>query len=339
MPALHLPAIAHECGIEFDLHDVAEIFRDTPYIADLKPGGRYVTKDLGEAGGVPLLMKALLDGGYLHGDCITVTGRTIAENLADVVFADRPGRGPSDQQPDHHRPAASSGLRGTLAPEGAIVKVAGLKNLQFSGPARVFECEEDAFAAVERRDYKEGEVLVIRYEGPQGRPRHARDAVDHLGALRPGHGRQGGADHRRPLLRRHARLLHRPCRPGGGGRRADRRCSKDGDIIAIDAEAGTLDVELGDDELAARRKGWTPRQHDYQSGALWKYAQTVGRGREGCGDPSRRRGRDALLRRHLIVTVCQQSPGAGTGYPHYVFRPVEAGGGRLSAPATCWPWC
>ena len=169
MPALHLPAIAHECGIEFDLHDVAEVFKRTPYIADLKPGGRYVAKDLFEIGGVPVLMKALLDGGYLHGDCMTVTGKTIAENLADVVF-------PTDQ--DVIRPTSDPitptggvvGLRGNLAPGGAIVKVAGMKKLQFSGPARVFDCEEEAFAAVERREYKEGEVLVIRYEGPRGGP-------------------------------------------------------------------------------------------------------------------------------------------------------------------------
>ncbi|MGD9512022.1 MAG: dihydroxy-acid dehydratase, partial [Geminicoccaceae bacterium] len=166
---LHLPAIAHECGIEFDLHDVAAIFRDTPYIADLKPAGRYVMKDLAEAGGVPLLMKALLDGGYLHGDCITVTGRTIAENLADVSFDE----GQEVVRPTS-RPITSwggvVGLKGTLAPEGAIVKVAGLKSLKFRGPARVFECEEDAMAAVQARDYREGEVIVIRYEGPKGGP-------------------------------------------------------------------------------------------------------------------------------------------------------------------------
>jgi len=166
---LHLPAIAHECGIDFDLHAVCEVFKRTPYIADLKPAGRYVAKDLWEAGGVPVLMKALLDGGYLHGDCITVTGKTIAENLADVVF-------PTNQ--DVVRPTSNPlsptggvvGLRGNLAPQGAIVKVAGMKTLQFRGPARCFDSEEACFAAVERREYKEGEVLVIRYEGPRGGP-------------------------------------------------------------------------------------------------------------------------------------------------------------------------
>ncbi|MGB1909630.1 MAG: dihydroxy-acid dehydratase, partial [Candidatus Puniceispirillaceae bacterium] len=166
---LHLPALAAECGIEFDLHDVAEIFKRTPYIADLKPGGKYVAKDLFAVGGVPILMKALMEGGFLHGDCITVTGKTIAENLEDVVF-------PEDQDVVYKTSTPLSptggvvGLRGNLAPEGAIVKVAGMNKLQFTGPARCFDCEEDAFKAVETRDYKEGEVLVIRYEGPKGGP-------------------------------------------------------------------------------------------------------------------------------------------------------------------------
>ena len=167
--ALHLPAIAHECGIEFDLFDVAEVFKRTPYIADLKPGGRYVAKDMFEAGGVPLLMKTLLDHGYLHGDCMTVTGRTIAENLKSVKW---------NPDQDVVRPANKPitktggvvGLKGNLAPEGAIVKVAGMEELKFSGPARCFDGEEDAFAAVKARKYKEGDVLVIRYEGPKGGP-------------------------------------------------------------------------------------------------------------------------------------------------------------------------
>ena len=221
--ALHLPAIAHECGINFDLFDVAEIFKRTPYVADLKPGGRYVAKDLFEAGGIPLLMKTLLDHGYLHGDCLTVTGRTMAENLACVQWnADQDVVRPADN------PITPTGgvvgLKGNLAPEGAIVKVAGMPHDKqtFRGPARCFDGEEACFEAVRNRTYQEGEVLVIRYEGPRGRPRHARDALDHGGALRPGHGRQGRAHHRRPLLGCDARLLHRPRRAGGGGRRPHR---------------------------------------------------------------------------------------------------------------------
>jgi len=166
---LHLPAIAHEAGIDFDLADVCAIFRRTPYIADLKPAGRYVAKDMYEVGGMPVLLKTLLDGGYLHGDCLTVTGQTLAETLADITF-------PVDQ--DVIRPTSDPlspvggvvGLSGSLAPQGAIVKVAGLHTLAFRGPARCFDSEEECFAAVERKDYREGEILVIRYEGPRGGP-------------------------------------------------------------------------------------------------------------------------------------------------------------------------
>uniref|UniRef100_UPI0025D2B0A3 dihydroxy-acid dehydratase n=1 Tax=uncultured Sphingomonas sp. TaxID=158754 RepID=UPI0025D2B0A3 len=166
---LHLPAMANEAGIDFDLFDVAEIFKTTPYIADLKPGGRYVAKDMYEAGGVYMLMKTLLAGGFLHGDCITVTGKTLAENIDEVTWN-------PDQKViyDVKTPLSPTGgvvgLRGSLAPEGAIVKVAGMKRLQFEGTAKVFDCEEEAFAAVEARAITEGTVVVIRYEGPKGGP-------------------------------------------------------------------------------------------------------------------------------------------------------------------------
>jgi len=151
--ALHLPAIAHECGIKFDLFDVAEIFKKTPYVADLKPGGRYVAKDMFEAGGIPLLMKTLLDNGHLHGDCLTVTGRTIAENLKSVEMESAPGCGAARRQADH-RHWRCGRPEGNLAPEGAIVKVAGMSNLKFTGPARCFDREEDAFEAVQKRPTK-----------------------------------------------------------------------------------------------------------------------------------------------------------------------------------------
>ena len=223
--ALHLPAIAHECGIEFTLFDVAEIFKKTPYVADLKPGGRYVAKDMFEAGGVPLLMKTLLDHGYLHGDCLTVTGRTIAENLKSVKWnPDQDVVHPAD------KPLLPTGgvvgLRGNLAPEGAIVKVVGLPSLKFSGPARCFDTEEACFNAVRNRTYKEGDVLVIRYEGPKGGPGMREMLAVTAAALRPGNRRQDRAGHRRPLLRRHARLLHRPCRAGGGAGRPDRLAAR-----------------------------------------------------------------------------------------------------------------
>jgi dihydroxy-acid dehydratase len=271
---LHLPAIAHEVGIDFDLQEVVKIFRETPYIADLKPGGRYVAKDMFEIGGVPVLMKALLDGGYLHGDCITVNGKTIAENLADVVF-------PEDQDVilPTSRPLTPTGgvvgLRGNLSPEGAIVKVAGMNKLKFRGPARVFDCEEDAYAAVERRDYKEGEVIVIRYEGPKGGP-GMREMLSTTAAI---YGQGMGdkvaliTDGRFSGATRGFCVGHVGPEAAIGGPIG---LLRDGDIIEIDAEAGILNVDLSEAELAERRKAWTPRQHDFQSGALWRYAQTVG---------------------------------------------------------------
>ena len=276
---LHLPAIAHEVGIDFDLHEVARIFRETPYIADLKPGGRYVAKDMFEIGGVPVLLKALLDGGYLHGDCITVNGRTMAENLAGVTL-------PENQ--DVVRPTARPlsptggvvGLRGNLATEGAIVKVAGMKVLKFRGPARVFECEEDAYAAVERRDYKEGEVIVIRNEGPKGGP-GMREMLSTTAAI---YGQGMGdkvaliTDGRFSGATRGFCVGHVGPEAAVGGPIG---LLRDGDTIEIDAEAGVLNVDLSEAELAERRKAWAPRRHDFQSGALWRYAATVGPAYQG----------------------------------------------------------
>ncbi|MDA7599861.1 dihydroxy-acid dehydratase [Alphaproteobacteria bacterium] len=276
---LHLPALAAECGIEFDLHDVAEIFRRTPYIADLKPGGRYLARDMFEIGGAPVLMKALLDGGYMHGDCMTVTGKTMAENLADVEF-------PTDQDVIMTTAAPISttggvvGLRGNLAPEGALVKIAGMKQLRFEGVARCFDCEEDAFAAVERRDYKEGDVLVIRYEGPKGGP-GMREMLATTAAL---YGQGAGdtvaliTDGRFSGATRGFCIGHVGPEAAVGGPIG---LLKDGDKIIIDAETGEINVDLSDDELAKRRAEWKPRQTDYNSGAIWKYAQTVGSAEKG----------------------------------------------------------
>jgi dihydroxy-acid dehydratase len=277
--ALHLPAIAHEAGIEFDLHHVVEIFRRTPYIADLKPGGRYVAKDLYEVGGVPVLIKALLDGGLLHGDCVTVTGRTLAENHADLVF-------PTNQ--DVIRPASNPlsrtggvvGLTGNLAPQGAIVKVAGMKRLQFTGPARVFDCEEDAFAAVDKDRIKEGEVIVIRYEGPRGGP-GMREMLSTTSLI---YGKGLGekvaliTDGRFSGATRGFCIGHVGPEAAVGGAIG---LLQDGDMIRIDAEKGTLEVDLTVEELARRHKAWRPRRHDFQSGTLWKYAQLVGDAEKG----------------------------------------------------------
>ena len=239
--ALHLPAIAHEAGIKFDLFDVAEIFERTPYIADLKPGGKYVAKDMFEAGGIPLLMKTLLDHGYLHGDCMTVTGRTLAENMEHVPW--------NDQQ-DVVRPANDPitktggvvGLKGNLAPEGAIVKVAGMSVLKFTGPARCFDSEEACFEAVTNRTYKEGEVLVIRYEGPKGGP-GMREMLSTTAALY-GQGMGGKValitDGRFSGATRGFCVGHVGPEAAVGGPIG---LLKDGDIITIDAVKGTLDVE------------------------------------------------------------------------------------------------
>ncbi len=271
---LHLPAMAHECGIDFTLEDVCEIFKTTPYIADLKPGGKYVAKDLFDVGGVPVLMKALLDAGFLHGDCMTVTGKTIAENLADVVF-------PTDQDVIYPVSKAITptggvvGLKGSLAPEGAIVKVAGLHKLQFTGTARCFDCEEDALQAVLKQQIKEGEVVVIRYEGPKGGP-GMREMLSTTSAI---YGQGLGekvaliTDGRFSGATRGFCIGHVGPEAAVGGPIG---LLKDGDVITIDADKGTLDVEVSAEEMEARRKAWKPRKHDYQSGVLWKYAQLVG---------------------------------------------------------------
>ncbi len=277
--ALHLPAIAHECGIEFDLFDVAEIFKKTPYVADLKPGGKYVAKDMFEAGGIPLLMKTLLDHGYMHGDCMTVTGRTMAENMEAVHWNDQ-----QDVVYPANNPITKTGgvvgLRGNLAPDGAIVKVAGLKNQKFTGPARCFDSEEECFEAVTNRNYKEGEVLVIRYEGPKGGPGMREMLATTAALYGQGMGDKVGliTDGRFSGATRGFCIGHVAPEAAVGGPIG---LLRDGDIISMDAVAGTLTVDLSDEELAERRKSWKPRETDYQSGALWKYAQTVGNARHG----------------------------------------------------------
>lgn len=272
--ALHLPAIAHEAGIKFDLHDVCDVMRRTPYLASLKPGGKYVAKDLFDIGGVSVVLKELLKGGYLHGDCLTVTGKTIAENLASVEFPEG-----QDVVAPITAPLSMTGgvvgLKGNLAPEGAIVKIAGMDKLSFEGPARCFESEQACFDAVQNRQYKEGDVLVIRYEGPKGGP-GMREMLSTTGALY-GQGMGGKValitDGRFSGGTRGFCIGHVGPEAAVGGPIA---LIKDGDIIRIDAERGTLDVVLSNAELDARRKDWVPRRNRYQSGALWKYAQLVG---------------------------------------------------------------
>ena len=279
---LHLPAIAHEAGIEFTLSDVCDIFRDTPYFVDLKPGGQYVAKDLYEAGGVPVVMKELRKAGLIHEDCVTATGKTIGETL-DAV------RGAADGKVIHpvETPITPTGgvvgLSGNLAPDGAIVKVAGIpsQHQRFTGPARVFECEEDAFEAVKARAYEEGEVLVIRNEGPAGGP-GMREMLATTAALSgQGMGKKVAliTDGRFSGATRGFCVGHVGPEAAHGGPIA---LLRDGDVITIDATTGELSVDLADDVLAERKASWGgPRQTIYASGALWKYAQLVGPARTG----------------------------------------------------------
>ncbi len=272
--ALHLPAMAHEAGITMDLFDVAEVFKTTPYMADLKPGGNYVAKDMYEAGGIYMLMKSLLGEGLLHGDCLTVTGKTLGENIDEITWN-------PDQKVIHAASAPLSptggvvGLRGSLAPDGAIVKVAGMARLEFTGPAQVFDCEEDAFAAVEARQIRDGSVVVIRYEGPKGGP-GMREMLSTTAAL---YGQGMGekvaliTDGRFSGATRGFCIGHVGPEAADGGPIA---LVEEGDEISIDATKGTIDLNVPDDVLAARKAAWTPRTHDYQSGALWRYAQNVG---------------------------------------------------------------
>jgi dihydroxy-acid dehydratase len=271
---LHLPAMAHEAGLSFDLFDVAEIFKTTPYMADLQPGGNYVAKDMYEAGGVYMLMKSLLAEGLLHGNCMTVTGKTLGENIDEITWNPNqkviyPATAPITPT------GGVVGLRGSLAPDGAIVKVAGMDRLQFTGPAQVFDCEEDCFAAVEARQIREGSVIVIRYEGPKGGP-GMREMLSTTAAL---YGQGMGekvaliTDGRFSGATRGFCIGHVGPEAADGGPIA---LIEDGDEIAIDAVNGTIDLNVSAEILAARREKWLPRKNDYQSGALWRYAQNVG---------------------------------------------------------------
>jgi dihydroxy-acid dehydratase len=274
---LHLPAIAHEAGIDFFLEDVCEIFRDTPYFVDLKPGGAYVAKDLYEAGGVPVVMKELRKAGLLHEDCITVTGRSIGEEI-DLVEREADGKVIYPIATPITKTGGVVGLKGNLAPTGAIVKVAGMSDAEqvFTGPARVFECEEDAFEAVKAREYEEGEVIVIRNEGPAGGP-GMREMLSTTAALSgQGMGKKVAliTDGRFSGATRGFCVGHVGPEAFHGGPIA---LLKNGDVITINAISGEISVDLSDEEMVTRKAAWAgPRDTIYASGALWKYSQLVG---------------------------------------------------------------
>jgi len=272
--ALHLPALANEIGIKFDLMDVAKIFKKTPYLADLKPGGKYVAKDMWKAGGVPMLLKTLLEGGYIHGECITVTGKTMRENLKKVKFNPK-----QKVMRKYNNPLSPNGgvagLKGNLAPDGAIVKIAGLKKLQFTGKARCFDTEEDAYKAVQNKKYKDGDIIIIRYEGPRGGP-GMREMLSTTGAI---YGQGKGekvaliTDGRFSGATRGFCVGHVGPEASVGGPIA---LLKNGDVIDIDAKKGTINVRLSKKELSNRKKKWKPKKINFGNGTLWKYAQTVG---------------------------------------------------------------
>jgi len=254
--------------------DVAKIFKKTPYLADLKPGGKYVAKDMWLAGGVPMLLKTLYDGGYIHGNCMTVTGKTMKENLRGIKFNTK-----QKVLRAYNRPLSPDGgvvgLKGNLAPDGGIVKIAGLKKLQFTGRARCFDNEESAMKAVQSKKYKDGDVIIIRYEGPVGGP-GMREMLSTTGAI---YGQGKGekvaliTDGRFSGATRGFCVGHVGPEAALGGPIA---LLRNGDMIDIDAKKGTINVRLTRAQLASRKKKWKARKSDFGSGTLWKYAQTVG---------------------------------------------------------------
>jgi len=280
---LHLLAIAGEAGVGLALADFDRISRKTPHIADMHPGGRYLMVDLDRVGGVPVVLHELLEGGYLHGDALTVTGKTMAENLAGV-------RRPEGQQVVHPitRPIAPSGtlavLAGTLAPDGAVIKTAGLKRHSFRGPARVFEREEDAFDAVVHKRVSPGDVVIIRNEGPKGGP-GMREMLAVTGALSGAgfgedvalitDGRFSGGSHGFVIGHVAPEAAH-------GGPIA---VVRDGDVINIDLPGRRLDLEVPAEEVSARLRQWKAPEPRYRTGALAKYARLVSSSAQGavCG--------------------------------------------------------
>ncbi len=278
--ALHLPALANEIGIDFDIMDVAKIFKETPYIADLKPGGKYLAKDLHDIGGVPIIMKALLDGGFLDGSCLTVTGKTLKENLSSInVDFDSQKIIFSTKNPIS-KTGGVVGLQGNLAPDGAIVNVAGLKSQKFVGKARCFDCEESAFDAVSKKQYEAGDVIVIRYEGPKGGPGMREMLATTAAIYGQGMGEKVAliTDGRFSGATRGLCVGHISPEAMALGPIA---LIKNGDQIIIDAKKGIITLNVDEKILKARQKSIQKRKNNFGSGALWKFSQTVGSARFG----------------------------------------------------------
>jgi dihydroxy-acid dehydratase len=271
--ALHLPAIANEAGIAFTIDDVGEVFARTPLIGNLRPGGKYTAKDVYEIGGAAVVIRALMESGHIDGGCLTVTGRTLAEEYGsanapdgEVIFSTE-----APIMPD----GGVAVLKGNLCPDGAVIKVAGLKSLVFEGVARVFEDEESCVEAVRRRTYAAGEVLIIRNEGPVGGP----GMREMLGVTALIYGQGMGekvaliTDGRFSGATRGMCIGYVAPESFVGGPLA---LVRSGDRIKIDAAARRLDLLVDNDELAERRKAWKPRPPRHRAGALAKYAKLVG---------------------------------------------------------------
>lgn len=277
--ALHLPAMAHEAGVDFDLYDIGRIAKRTPHIANLRPGGKYIAKDIFRVGGAPAIIKLLLDAGLLHGDCLTVTGKTLAENHADVAI-----------EPDQDllyapsRPIRSTGtlatLSGNLAPEGAICKTAGLMQTKFVGRARVFDSEQSCLAAVLEGQYEAGDALIIRYEGPKGSPGMPELLATTSAIYGQGMGEKVAliTDARFSGSTRGMCIGHVGPEAFVGGPIA---LVENGDVVSIDLDTGSIALDVPDQALQDRKARWKPRTTQYTSGALWRYAQTVGGARKG----------------------------------------------------------
>ena len=272
--ALHLPALAYELGLTLTLDDVERVSARTPTLADLRPGGKYVMLDLHRAGGVPAVLKAMLEAGALHGDCLTITGRTMAEELADVVIPTGQDvvRSPGNYVDSH---GGLKIVRGNLAPEGGVVKTTGLRKLVHTGPVRVFDCEEDAMAAVQRREIQRGDVLAIRYEGPKGGPgmREMLGVTSAIVGQGLGYDVALLTDGRFSGATRGLMVGHVGPEAMDGGPIA---LLRDGDVVTVDAENGALSVDLSEEALAERRRAWSPIAPRYAKGVLAKYAAHVG---------------------------------------------------------------
>jgi dihydroxy-acid dehydratase len=271
--ALHLPAIANEAGIVFTLDDVGEVFSRTPLIGNLRPGGKYTAKDVYDIGGTAVVIRALIESGHIDGGCLTITGKTLAEEYGQANAVD------GEVIVSPARPIMADGgvavLKGNLCPDGAVIKVAGLKTLSFEGRARVFEDEESCVEAVRQRNYEAGEVLVIRNEGPVGGP----GMREMLGVTALIYGQGMGekvaliTDGRFSGATRGMCIGYIAPEAFVGGPLA---LVRDGDRIRIDAAARRMDVLIDDAELARRRQAWTPKPPRHRAGALYKYARQVG---------------------------------------------------------------